>query len=181
MQGNLLVEFEKSLDNETQRVVSILVNKYYNKETIKESFENETRKLLTKDFKYYWCEIELRMHKFIPDNLVPDYNGNLIFLPVEEANENHLLKYINYCKEKEKGKDHIGCAKKLAKIIVSIYEKDSTTNLSLQKIVSDNINDLMPEHNDSIDALSIVLLLQSEIEDLGYIISSLLPLRLQKK
>ena len=54
-------------------------------------------------------------------------------------------------------------------------------NKQFQEFVSDNMSKLLPEHNDSVDAKAIILLLQQEIIDLGYIITSLIPIRLMKK
>lgn len=179
MQGNLLVEFEKLLDVETQRIISVLADRYYKGETIKGTFEEEIRKLVKNEYKYYACEIELRSYRFIPQGLVPGNGDGIIFMTKEEFDEDHLLHYINYCK-KSNSKNHITASKKLAKIIVDTYEKDPLTDKQFQEIVANNMNKLLPEHNDSVDAKAIILLLQQEIVDLGYIITSLLPLRLQK-
>lgn len=180
MQGNLLNEFEKLLDVETQRIVSILTEKYFRGETLNCSFEEAIRKFVKKEYKYYSCEIELRAYRFIPQGLVPDSRGNNIFLSKEEADEEHLIHYITYCKEKG-NKDHASASKILAQKLVEFYEKNPETNKQLQEFVSDNMNKLLPEHNDSVDAKAIILLLQQEIVDLGYIITSLIPIRLMKK
>lgn len=98
----------------------------------------------------------------------------------EDANEEHLIHYITYCKEKG-DKNHINAAKILANEIIEYYEKNPDNNKQFQKFVSDNMSKLLPEHNDSVDAKAIILLLQQEIIDLGYIITSLIPIRLMKK
>lgn len=40
--------------------------------------------------------------------------------------------------------------------------------------------ELLPEHNDSVDVETIMLFLQSEIEDLGYKITEISPLVIEK-
>lgn len=122
MQGNLLNEFEKLLDVETQRVVSVLTEKYFRGEILNCSFEEAIRNFVKKEYRYYSCEIELRAYRFIPQGLVPDSRGNNIFLTKEDANEEHLIHYITYCKEKG-DKNHINAAKILANEIIEYYEK----------------------------------------------------------
>ena len=58
---------------------------------------------------------------------------------------------------------------------VSFAPNNKSNEKGLLEIVSDYIKDLLPEHNDSVDAMAIIIYLQSEIRKRGYEIKSVEP------
>ena len=85
-----------------------------------------------------------------------------------------IVEYNDY--SKSMGKDIDGVAKIMADIIVS----NNFDNISLAKIIADNIKELLPEHNDTVDARAIVFYLQDKLRNRGYFIEKTEPLRVKK-
>ena len=68
----------------------------------------------------------------------------------------------------------------VAKIMADIIVSNNFDNISLAKIIADNIKELLPEHNDTVDARAIVFYLQDKLRNRGYFIEKTEPLRVKK-
>ena len=90
-----------------------------------------------------------------------------------EYSKIHIEKYSRYCMKNER-KNHLLAAQRLSDILINLYNNKSNEK-GLLEIVSDYIKDLLPEHNDSVDAMAIIIYLQSEIRKRGYEIKSVEP------
>jgi len=176
MQDELLMEFEKVLDDEAQRIVDELVKKYEERKKVKKSFTELVRSLIKKEFKYYVVDIELRCYGLLPRNLQPDFEAQYALITKREGIKNHLIKYSKMKDEK----NHPQAAKELADLLIEYCDENPETTLGLPEIVADNMDALFPTHNDSVDTRATVMFLESALKDKGYRITSLCPIRMEK-
>lgn len=178
MQGKLFLEFEKVLDEEAKRIVTEIMYKYERKEKVNKSFRQMVMSLIKPELEYYTTDIELRCYGLLPRELVYDDKNEYALITREEAIENHLLSYSECARKRNLDKNHIQAAKELADLIITFCNENPTTDIGLPQIVADNMDALFPEHNDSVDSRATVLFLQSELEAKGYVITSLVPIRI---
>lgn len=124
--------------------------------------------------------MQARVCRFLPPEYTYDPNEEYALLEMNEATEENLVNYSNYCMNNNK-KDHKKAAQEIAKVLIENYNKDKLTNKGLLELLADNMNKVFPEHNDSMDSKAILLYLQDEIECKGYLINSTIPFRLLHK
>lgn len=175
--NNLLNEFEKMLDNEAKKVVNEMVSMYHKRIIVNKSYEQVVRDLLPKELQYYIVDIEMRTFQFLPDEFRPDFNNEYTLSKKEEYIEDHILKYCEYCRNR---KDHLKIAKQMAEKLVDYLTKNPNSNKGILELTANWTEELLPEHNDSVDAQAIILFLQNELENLGYKIVELNPLIIEK-
>lgn len=180
MNNDLICEFEKILNNEAKRVVNKMVEMYEQNIEVNMEYGAVVRKLLDKKYEYYSCEIELRSYKFIPSNLEPDQKNIYALISSLEGTKRHLLRYIDWCKNSVGDKDHYKAACGMAKILIEYGKKYKKTTKSFGELVAQYMPDFFPCHHDSVDSRAVILLLQNELEKLGYEVSSLIPFRLKE-
>ena len=179
MKYDLLFAFETLLDEEAKRITRKIIDLYYDRTKVHESYGDLVKRFLSKEFEYYFSEIEMRTYKFLPDKVVPDITHQYALVNEFEANVLHLDKYSKYCAEKE-NKNHKDAAKKLANILIDFVISNPASKASLVELISSNMNLLFPRHNDSVDSRAIVLYLQTEFEKKGYTVLSISPFKIQK-
>ncbi|MEE0699928.1 MAG: hypothetical protein U0M66_05015 [Bacilli bacterium] len=180
MKGSLICEFEKVLDEEAKRIIVKMINMYNERKIVNKSFSKIVYSLVREEFEYYRVEIELRVRFFLPFEYVPDFNEEYTLAKREENNEDYLLKYAEWCLKEKKGKNHIKVAKKMAQKLVNYFNYNPNTTKSLTELVASWMSEFFLYHHDSVDVRVVVLFMQPEIEDLGYVVTSLVPLRLLK-
>src|SRR5699024_6981017 len=177
--NNLLKEFEVMLDDEAKKVVNEMVNMYHKRIIVNKPYGEIVRDLVPKELQYYTTSIELRTYHFLPEEYCPDFNNEYTLCKKEEHLEDHLLKYCEYCKE-ENTKNHSKVAKTMAEKLVQYLITNPDNREGLLELSAKWTEELLPEHNDSVDVETIMLFLQSEIEDLGYKITEISPLVIEK-
>lgn len=180
MKGSLICEFEKMLDEEANRIITKMINMYNERKIVNKSFSKVVFSLVREEFEYYRIEIELRVRFLLPTEYVPDFNEEYTLAKRDENNEDYLLKYAEWCLKEKKGKNHINAAKEMAVKLVNFFNNNPNTSKSLGELIAGWMSEFFPYHHDSVDARVLVLFLQPEIEDLGYVITSLAPLRMLK-
>ena len=167
---NLYNMFIDDLDNEAKRIVVILKEKYnINMESNIGEVIKKTKELLDDNYKYYSTDIAIRVGFYLNDNIT-----NEMLEKRKNEDLETIVEYNDY--SKSMGKDIDGVAKIMADIIVS----NNFDNISLAKIIADNIKELLPEHNDTVDARAIVFYLQDKLRNRGYFIEKTEPLRVNK-
>ena len=134
MKTDLLFIYEKVLDEEAKRVVDVILNLYYEKKIVNESYSSLVRKNIKKEFLYYAVEIELRTYKFLPNNLTSDDSSKYALVNDFEATVLHLEKCVKY-DFKMGHKNYIKAAKKLTDILIEYTLKNKNSNVSLVKLV----------------------------------------------
>lgn len=180
MNNKLLCEFEELLDNEAKRVVGIVQKMYKEGVEVNKSYESLVRSLIDKRFEYFSCDIQLRSYSYIPSNLEPDQNCVKPLVTRIEATENHLQRYINWCKNDIKDKDHYDAAERMAKKLIKYGNFHKKTNKTMPELIAKYMPNFFPTHHDSVDSRAVVLLLQNEISTNGYMVSSVNPFRIVK-
>lgn len=181
MGNNLLFDFSKVLDKESDRISNILWEKYKNHEKINMSFEDAVRMELKKAYQYYDIDIVFRVFANIPKELDRDPDNEYVFISKEEADLKYATQYSNYClKNKTFGKNPKRAANKFANMLVEMNEKNELNCQGLLPILAKTMNILYPVHNDSEDVKAIMLYLQDAIEKKGYKIENIDPLILKK-
>lgn len=178
MESGLMYEFEKTLDDEAKRVVNKMVDMYKQNIEVNMGYGEIVRKLLDKKYNYYSCEIELRSYKFIPHYLEPDTKSVYTLMSSTERTKNHLLKYIDWCKNDVGDKDHYKAACKMEKDLIEYAKKHKKTTKSFGELVASLMPNYFPNHHDSVDSRAVILLLEKEFNKDGYEVSSLNPFRL---
>lgn len=178
--NNLLIEFEKMLDNEAKKIVNEMISMYHKRIIVNKSYGEVVRDLIPKELQYYAVDIELRTFTFLPDEFRPDFNKEYTLSKKEEFIEDHVLKYSEDCNE-SKRKDHLQVARIMAEKIVKYLKENTANKKGLLELVANWTEELLPEHNDSMDTRAIVLFLQNELENLGYKIVELSPLIIEKR
>lgn len=174
METELLFDFEKMLDEEAKRIIEELKIICKKKIKVNKSYYELIREKIKPEYVYYTTDISLRALKFIPEDYEVDQSNEYALVTKEQGLINHLLKYSEFCEKEEKmDKNHKAAANKMADILIEKYQNNDKTNMAT--LLSDNINELLPRHNDSVDARAIVLFLQQEIENKGYKVTSLNP------
>lgn len=167
---NLYNMFIDDLDNEAKRIVVILKEKNnINMESNIGEVIKRTKELLDDNYKYYSTDIAIRVGFYLNDNIT-----NEMLEKRKKEDLETILEYTDY--SKSMGKDIDGVAKKMADIIIS----NNFDNISLAKIIADNINELLPEHNDTVDARAIVFYLQDKLRNRGYLVKKIYPLKIIK-
>lgn len=177
--NTLLREFENMLDTEAKKIVNEMINLYYKKVIVNKTYSQIVRSLVPKELEYYTVAIELRTYHFLPTEFYPDFNSEYTLCKKEEYVEDHLLKYCEYCKE-ENTKNHSKVAKTMAEKLVQYLIANPNNREGLLELSAKWTEELLPEHNDSVDVQTIMLFLQSEIEDLGYKITEVSPLVIER-
>lgn len=180
MDNKLLCDFEELLDNEAKRVVDIVKKMYDDGVEVNKSYESLVRSLIDKKYKYYNCDIQLRSYTFLPQNLEPDRNCVKPLVTRIEATEKHLLKYIDWCKNDIRDKNHQVAAELMAKKLIRYSKFHKNTNKTMAEIIAKYMPNFFPTHHDSVDSRAVVLLLQNEINTNGYMVSSINPFRIVK-
>lgn len=180
MNNKLLGDFEGLLDAEAERVVEIIVQMYNEGKEVNKTYEELVRSLIDKKFEYYNCDIMLRTYGFIPNDLEPDHKSIYPLAKRIEGTEKHLLRYIKWCKEDMKDKDHQKVAEEMALKLIKYGEEHKKTNKTLAEIIAKYMPNFFPIHHDSVDSRAVVLLLQNEINNNGYEVSSINPFRIIK-
>ncbi len=180
MSNKLLYDFEELLDNEAKRIVRLIQKMYEDGVVVNKSYEELVRSLVDKKYKYYNCDIQLRSYGFIPKNLEPDQKCVKALVTRREANERHLLRYIDWCKKDCGDKDHYVAAKNMAEKLIKYSTTHKDTDKTMAELIAKYMPDFFPTHHDSVDSRAVVLLLQNEINTNGYIVSSINPFRIAK-
>lgn len=180
MNYELLGEFEELLDNEAKRVVGMIVKMYEEGLAVNKTFEELVRSLIDKKFEYYSCDIMLRTYTFIPSDLEPDTGNVYPLITRIEATEKHLLRYIKWCKEGMYNKDHKKVAEEMAIKLIKYGKIHKRTKKSLAELIAKYMPIFFPVHHDSVDSRAVVFLLQKEIKNNGYEVSSINPFRIAK-
>lgn len=177
--NTLLREFENMLDTEAKKIVNEMINMYYKKVIVNKTYSQIVRSLVPKELEYYTVAIELRTYHFLPTEFYPDFNSEYTLCKKEEYVEDHLLKYCEYCKENN-DKDHSKMAHIIAERLVQYLKENPDSKKNLLELVAIWTQELLPKHNDSVDVETIMLFLQTEIEDLGYQVIEINPLIIEK-
>lgn len=177
--NNLLKEFEQMLDDEAKKIVNEMLSMYHKRIIVNKTYSEVVGSLVPEELKYYTVAIELRTMQFLPSEYYPDFNHEYTLCKKEEYLEDHLLKYCEHCKQ-EKNKNHSEVAKTMAKKFVEYLATNSSERKGLLELSAMWTEELLPEHNDSVDVETIMLFLQSEIEDLGYKIMETNPLVIER-
>lgn len=168
MKDELWMAFEKILDDEARRVISV-IKKIYNTKRLNYGHASFIRSLVDEKAKYYAYDIQLRVYNF--------WDRKMIFSSDIDANKYYLLKYIEWCKSYSSGKDHHKAAKEIATKLIKYNNKN---NKSLLELVAYYMPYSFPDHHDSVDSRAVVLLLQNEIHNKGYKVVSLTPFKIIK-
>ncbi len=180
METELLLDFEKMLDEEAKRIIEELKVIYEKKIKVNKSYFDLIREMIKPEYKYFTTDISLRALKFIPEDYEVDQSNEYALVTKEQGLINHLLKYSEFCEKEERmEKNHKVAATKMADILIEKYKNNNRKNMAT--LLSDNINELLPRHNDSVDARTIVLFLQKEIENKGYKVTSLNPFVIKER
>lgn len=174
MESELFYQVDKLLDDEANKIVKVLLELYEKKTVVNESMSKLVRELVDNKLKYYAIEIELRVRCLLPYEYYEDCSGKYSLMNRSEYSKIHIEKYSRYCMKNER-KNHLLAAQKLSDILINLYTNNKSNEKGLLEIVSDYIKDLLPEHNDSVDAMAIIIYLQSEIGKRGYEIKSVEP------
>lgn len=180
MENGLMYEFEKMLDAEAKRIVKKMVEMYEQNIKVNMGYGEFVRKFLDKKYEYYSCEIELRCYKFIPYYLEPDPENIYTLISSIEGSKNHLLKYIDWCKNDIGDKDHYKAACEMEKVLIEYGKQNKKTTKSFGELVASLMPNYFPTHHDSVDSRAVILLLEKEFSKDGYTVSSLIPFRLSK-
>ena len=178
--NKLLGDFEELLDDEAKRVVGIVKKMYEEGVEVNQTYESLVRSLIDKKYEYFNCDIQLRSYTFLPANLEPDKDCVKPLVTRLEATEKHLLKYIDWCKNDIRDKDHYEVAEKMAKKLIRYGNFHKKTNKTMPELVAKYMPNFFPTHHDSVDSRAVVLLLQNEISTNGYMVSSINPFRIVK-
>ncbi len=173
MESELFYQVDKLLDEEASKIVKVLLELYEKKTVVNKSMSKLVRELVNSKLKYYAIEIELRVRCLLPYEYYEDCSGKYSLMNRFEYSKIHIEKYSRYCMKNER-KNHLLAAQKLSDILINLYNNKSNEK-GLLEIVSYYIKDLLPEHNDSVDAMAIIIYLQSEIRKRGYEIKSVEP------
>ena len=173
MESELFYQVDKLLDDEANKIVKVLLELYEKKTIVNKSMSKLVRELVDNKLKYYAIEIELRVRCLLPYEYYEDCSEKYSLMNRSEYSKIHIEKYSRYCMKNER-KNHLLAAQKLSDILINLYNNKSNEK-GLLEIVSDYIKDLLPEHNDSVDAMAIIIYLQSEIRKRGYEIKSVEP------
>lgn len=179
MENKLFYEFEEELNKEAKRIIDELINLYNRKILVNKPFDEIIKSIIKKEYNNYIAEIESRIYLLLPYEYSPDNNEKYALVSTINNNKEHLLKYSEYCRKKE-SKNHVQASKELAKWLIKYCDKHPYSKLSLGEFVSNNLKNIFKEHCDSTDYRTIILFIEEEIESLGFIITSLTPLRINK-
>lgn len=136
------------------------------------------RALARDEYKYFWVDLMIKIKKLLPEELDEDLSKKYILVTKEEHEKYHLLGYEKF--SKELGKNHKKASKELAKILIDYYSDNPDCKKDLLQLIVENINTVLPDHNDSVDCNVVLMYLQKDIENNGYHIMSLAPLRIEK-
>lgn len=174
MESELFYQVDKLLDEEASKIVKVLLELYEKKTVVNKSMSKLVRELVNSKLKYYAIEIELRVRCLLPYEYYEDCSGKYSLMNRSEYSKIHIEKYSRYCMKNER-KNHLLAAQKLSDILINLYTNNKNNEKGLLEIVSYYIKYLLPEHNDSVDAMAIIIYLQSEIRKRGYEIKSVEP------
>lgn len=180
MIGNLEKDFEELLDNEAARVFGRILLKYERKEKVNKSLEQLVSSLVKKEFKYFYFDISCKVRRMLPKNLDEDLSMEYALTTRDDHLEQWLTGYEKYC-VKVNEKDHKTVSKEIAEELVKYCDANPSCNENITYLVVEKLKLAMPDHNDSVDCRTILMYLQQEIMALGYIITNLEPLRIDKQ
>lgn len=160
MKTELLEAFENELLNEAKRLVPIV---YTEKSLIKCLTGNELYEKIDNRFENFYIDIELRTCRLCDIKASnEDYKSDIVDI-------NKVIEHSNKCIKHKKDYDdedlHI-ITNKIAKDI--IYNK--YTNETIYSIIPKLCNKYMKTHNDSVEHTAIIMLLEDELYDKGYIL-----------
>ena len=121
MQEELIIEFEKAIDQEALASLPALIPFYYKKDSF--SFSKKVEDSLPVAWKSYWCEIEWRIVRYI---CLKEQGVNLYqFEEDYTSDKEYLYQYYQDClKSSSPTLNHKKIAKNLAQIVVEEYEKN---------------------------------------------------------
>ena len=174
MQDELIIAFEKMLDQKALELLPQVIPYYHNKNTF--SFGQKVNAQLPRDLKPYWCDIELRIIRYI---YLKEKGADLSNLQEDYENEkDYLYQYYHSCQKKPYGRiDHKITSEILAHTLVDTFPSNKKRNLAA---LAFQVIKKMNRHYDSVDIRCVILLLEKELASLGYIITSIDPILLEK-
>jgi len=177
MSGNLIKDFDKMLDKEAKEIMDKILDLYYKNVKVNVSFDKLVASLIKKELLYYIPELELRIYKYIPNDLTTD--GDDVYALVDCYNDakRHLTQYIEWCARNGE-KNH----KKVAEMMADEIIKDLNENVTkgLAELVSSYMPKYFKVHHDSVDSRAIIMLLENEFWKKGYEVVSILPFKLKR-
>ncbi|MDD4188141.1 MAG: hypothetical protein PHX04_05250 [Bacilli bacterium] len=180
MINNIQDSFDSLINDEAIRIMGRMLIMYEKRKKVNKSFEDVIRDLAKKDYKSFWIDIMVIIHKLLPECLWEDFSGKYVLVTKEDYRNQTLKNYYkNHCKNKN-GKDHKESSKQIANILIKHCTAHPTCKEDLLQLMVINMSKIMPEHNDSVDIKTIVMYIQQDINDFGYIITNLSPLRIKK-
>jgi len=179
MTNDLLMYVESTLDEESKRIVDIIVSKYKNKEKVNKEFGSLVRDYIDKKLWFYRSDIEIRTIVNLPINLKPDPSGIYALIPTIENTFLDLKRYSDYMIENDLERSPQIASLKLSNIIIEKYKQNELSNYNLLEIISDNLDKVYSCKYDSIDARAITLHLKSSLEQEGYKITNINPLEIK--
>lgn len=178
MLGDLENEFELLLEKEAIRIMGLLLIKYNEKQKVNQSLSNLVFELAKKDYKYFSINLFSIVKEILPKNLEEDLNGIYAFVTKEEHRNTYLTK--NAKEYLKRGKDYKSFSNQIADLLIEYCLQNPECEDDLVQLIVRNINNLMPNHNDSVDFRTILMYLQENMMNRGYIFISIAPLRLKK-
>lgn len=177
MQNELLFNFEYYLYKEAERITKEVLKQRKNTEEIERHLSKQIKTNVTKDLKNYWIEIEFLVRHIL--RTAQKNNPKEKGLDTKEIQRMHnqLLSYCSFCKESN-DKDHKKAANKIAKKLINFCHKNPNSTKSLPELIYEYMPIYFKDHYDSVDSKGIMLFLQKELQDMGYLPTSLKPFRI---
>lgn len=179
MKNDLLMYVEETLNNEANRIVKCIVEKYEKGVKVNKTFGSLVRELMDKKLWFYRTDIEIRTICNLPNGLEPDPHSEYALVTSFEDNYIYLKKYSNYIISNNFEKNPQLASLRLANIIIDLDNKHTLFKYNLIELIADNMKNIYSCEYDSIDARAIMLYLPESLSELGYKITNTDPLQIK--
>ena len=172
MQEELIITFEKAIDQEALTSLPAVINFYYQNDSF--SFSKKVEDSLPSHFKSFWCEIEWRIVRYI---CLQDQGVNLYqFKEDYQSEKEYLYQYYQSCQDNPSPTlDHKKIARKLAKTIVESFVNNTYKPIHLVPLLDTMIPSLTKVPYDCVDKRTVVLFLEEALKKLGYKVTAIDP------
>lgn len=174
MEFTLLEQFEQELINESRRILNIMLKQYKNKKEVNKTFGEIIRELIQKKYKFYACDIEFKIEDMLPYDLIPDPNGEYIFIKriinVENIISNYSISVMG-----DRDRNPIRGAFNLADIIIKMSKENKLGKCTLHEFMAENLKTVYKNGYDSQDVKAVISYLSGALRKKGYRIVSTDP------
>ena len=171
-------KFNQELNSEAKRILDLLMKMYNSKSIVNKHSGDLISSLIYDEYKNFSIEIEMKVLSLLPGNLTFDHSGKYALITTLEDEKNHIIKYTNYLKKNE-NKDLRKLSKILAKDLINYYKNNPNNKESIIMLIDKYIRD-KKIHYDSVDLTAIMMFIQNDIENLGYIVNDINPFKIMK-